>query len=434
MKGFERKAFVLMVLFISCISFKAFCGGNKQAEKGGPITIIYGAHVANLAEQESAVYKVMEAFMKANPDIKIEISGADTDEHVKRMKMAAQSGTLPDIFWLLPAPSLEMWNAGLLLDINTYFAESSEVNRKIGDAARSNSPVKGVVYGLPYRSNVTGLWYNKALFAQYGVKEPVNGTTYAELLQMIDTFKANGLVTIAQGAKDPFSVWNFLTGWVRYGYFDKIDAIFKGTESFANADFIRYFEKIDEMRKHGAFPPNIATMDYFQAGNLFVTGKSAFMDSGSWDTEKFNEALGANAGFWWGPTFADGVGEQRISMNAPSYDIKVNKKVADSPAKKAAVFKFLDFFYSLEADQIRINNGSIPIANAGDTSKASPAFQALLGAIADRTWKSAPDQADLVVSEPVQVAMYDAIYGVMCGTYTPAQALKNIEDAQARQR
>ncbi len=121
-------------------------------------------------------------------------------------------------------------------------------------------------------------------------------------------------------------------------------------------------------------------------------------------------------------------------MQAPTNNIRVSKTVLDDAAKKEAVYRFLDYFYSEEADQIRIEKGSVPLANDGDTSTVSPAFKAVLEAMADSEWPSVPDQADLVVSEPVQVAMYDALYGVMVGTYMPEQALANIEEAQARER
>ena len=432
MKVFGKKI-LLTCLCLLCLSYGAFGKGSSESQSKQTV-ITYGAHVANMAEQESATYAVIEAFMKANPDIKIEITGADTDEHVKRMKMAAQSGTLPDVFWLLPAPSQEMWDAGLLMDFNLYFAENPEVEMKIGAEMRAMSPVKNAVFGLSYQKLVTGLWFNKALFRQYNIPEPVNGTTYQEFLDMIKKFNTVGTVTIAKGAKDPFSIWNFLLGWARYGYFEKYQNLMSGKESFVNDDFIRYFEKIDEMRKAGAFPSNIATMDYFQSGSLFINGRAAMMDSGAWDTGKFNDALGADVGFWWGPVFPDGVGNQKLSMQAPTNNIRVNANILKNQTKKAAVFKFLNFFYSAEADQLRIEKGSVPLANPGNTTNVTPAFRSLLQAMADKNWPSVPDQADLVVKEPVQVAMYDAFYGVMCGTYTPRQALQIIETAQARER
>ena len=44
------------------------------------------------------------------------------------------------------------------------------------------------------------------------------------------------------------------------------------------------------------------------------------------------------------------------------------------------------------------------------------------------TPKAAPDQT---VTPAVQEAMYDAIFGVMQGTYSPKDALKNMDSAAA---
>ena len=45
-----------------------------------------------------------------------------------------------------------------------------------------------------------------------------------------------------------------------------------------------------------------------------------------------------------------------------------------------------------------------------------------------KTPKAAPDQT---VTPAVQKAMYDAIFGVMQGTYSPKDALKNMDSAAA---
>ena len=424
---------VVSALMAVMISALFLTGCQRESEENGPIVLTYGAHIANMAQQEPATYVVFRAFMDDNPDIVIDIQGAGTDEHVMRMRMASQAGTLPDMFWLLPAPSLEMWEAGLLLDFSEYFALSPDVDARIGDIVRSMSPVDDAAFGLPYQKLVTGMWYNRALFREFNVPTPVNGTTIDEFLEMVDVFYANDVVTVAKGARDPFSVWNFLLGWARFGFFDKIDAIQAGDESFVNYAFIRYFEHIDEMRMRGAFPSNIATLDYFQAANMFMNGESAMMDSGVWDTARFSEALGEDLGFWWGPVFPDGVGNQNISMQAPTNNVRVNIVSWQDERRRDAIRRFLDFFYSAEADQLRIEHGSVPLANPGDTSEVEPGFRAVLEAMAG-DWPSVPDQADLVVSQPVQVAMYNALYGVMIGTFTPEQALTNIEQAQDRER
>ena len=48
-------------------------------------------------------------------------------------------------------------------------------------------------------------------------------------------FKENGIVTIAKGAQDAYSVWGTMSLLCRFGYFDHIWNILNGTEDFNNA-------------------------------------------------------------------------------------------------------------------------------------------------------------------------------------------------------
>ena len=70
-----------------------------------PVVINLGMHVADTQAQEPATWAIIKAFEAANPNIKVNIIGAETDEHVKNMKLLSQTGELPDIFWMLPAPA-----------------------------------------------------------------------------------------------------------------------------------------------------------------------------------------------------------------------------------------------------------------------------------------------------------------------------------------
>lgn len=394
----------------------------------GPVTIDIGMHVANPEEQESTTWQIIQAFKAKYPYITVNLIAADTDTHVQNMKMAAQAGSLPDVFWMLPATAKEMASAGYLLDLKEYMAQNTDQMTKLADNMKEASNLDGFQFGLPYQPLITGLWYNKALFKQYNVEEPVAGTTFSQLLDMVKVFNDNGIPTIAQGAKSPFSVWAFLIGYARYGYFDKIDAIQAGTEKWNNPDFIKYYEKIAQLRDAGAFPKNIAITDYFESVQSFLDGKVAMLDAGIWAAGDVSNALGEDAGFWWGPVFEDGIGNQKVRMKVSSAPWVVSKDVEKDPAVQAAVFKFLDFYYSDEAAQISLDTLVVPsIDFNGKSSQNSPAFNAVLEQLALPDWVSPVAQPDLVIPEAQQNAMYDSIYGVMVGTYTPEKALDVID-------
>jgi raffinose/stachyose/melibiose transport system substrate-binding protein len=286
----------------------------------------------------------------------------------------------------------------------------------------------GKLYGLPYQPLVTGLFYNKALFDKYGVKVP---ETFEDLVEATKVFEKNGITTIAKGAKDDYSVWAFLTMISRYGYFDKINSILAGKESYDNTDFIKYYEKIDELRKVGAFPKNVTTQSYFQAVEQFLSGKAAMLDSGMWDVQKIEKsAIGKDVGFWWGPTFADGVGDQKISSVVPAAPLLVSKKAGEDKAKKEAIYKLLKFYYGTEGTQIMVENQVPPMTNVtvNVDETQHPVFKKLVDQMQLQDWKSQPNQPDLVIPETIATSIYDSIYGVINGTYTPKQAVKVVED------
>ncbi|WP_314001251.1 extracellular solute-binding protein [uncultured Paenibacillus sp.] len=403
-------------------------GASSPSDSSGKqVDLSIAMHVANVEEQEPYMYGIIQKFQEKYPDIKIDLQGAETPEHVKKMKMMAQSKKLPDIFWMLPAPAKEMNQAGLLLDLTEFLNGRPElaasIDSKMIDAYRDG----GKQFGLPYQALVTGLWYNKALFEQYGVKVP---ETYEELLAATKVFKENNIVTIAKGAKDTFSTWAFLGMLTRYGFFEKIDAIQAGTEKFNNPDFLKLFQKIDELRANGAFPDNVSTLSYFQAVEMFLAGKAAMLDAGVWETKKIEQsAIGKDVGFSWGPTFSDGVGNQKIAMAVAAAPLVASAKVKEDEAKYDAVLKFFEFFYSQDGAAIMAENEAPPVVKYEGTvdKEKFPVYAAVVEQMNQEGWERPIAQPDLVVTEAVANQLNDSIYGVINGIYKPEEALDLID-------
>ncbi len=418
----------VLALIVVCLTT---LGVGHPASAAGQVAITLDMQVANVKQQDPATYQIVQAFMKQNPTITVNVLGEPTTTHVQKMEMAAQAGTLPDVFWMLPSPALQLQQTGALLDLTSIFSAQG-VSSRISANALNAYRTKGHQYGVPYQLLVTGFWYNRALFTKYGLQSPSTATTFTDLEKDVRTFKQHGVITIAQGAKDPFSVWAFLTMLVRFGYFNKIGAIMSHHASYNNADFLHLYQDIDALHTLGAFPPNIATNDYFQSVQMFLDGKAAMVDSGVWETARMqSSSIAKSVGFWSGPTFANGVGNQKVSMMVPSAPLVVSAAVKNDPAKYQAVAKLINFYTSKQAAQIMIANGIPPVikdAPSIDPHK-SPVFANVLAQLNAPGWSSAINQPDLVVSTQVGNAMYDSMYGVMNGIYTPAQALAEVDKA-----
>ena len=67
---------------------------DSNSSEDDVITFTFAEHVADIENQAPQVYAVVQEFMKQNPDIKIEMTGAAQDEHTKKIKLASQSDSL----------------------------------------------------------------------------------------------------------------------------------------------------------------------------------------------------------------------------------------------------------------------------------------------------------------------------------------------------
>lgn len=399
------------------------------AAKGATTTISLSMQNADVKTLDPATYDIVAAFEKANPTIKVDLQGQPVDQHEQQMTIAAQSGTLPDIFWVYNSLAQTMVKNNNLLDLGPIM-KSQSLTSKFSANNLSGFQANGVQYGLPYQELITGFYYNKALFAKYNVAFP---ETFDQLLAAAKVFKKNNVVTIAQGAnQSDFSVWAFLTMLDRFGYQDVYQDILNGKGSFNNPQFLRLFQHIKELQQAGAFPSNVSTQTYNQSVQSFISGSSAMLDCGVWAASQIQAASFAKqVGFWWGPTFSDGVGNQKVKMQVPSAPFVVSAKVKSDPAKYSAVEKFLGFYYSDAAAAIMVKDGQPPVTTAQpavDATKNS-VFATVLAQAKDPGYTSPPNQPDLVLSATSSAALYQAIYGVMEGVYSPSQALDLVQQS-----
>ena len=197
-------------------------------------------------------------------------------------------------------------------------------------------------------------------------------------------------------------------------------------------ELVACFEKLQGLKDAGAFPENMATIEYFDAKQLFDEGSAAMFGTGQWDCAEFDENIGDKIGFWWGPKFTDTKSEQNVAMKVPSAPIGVSAAVADDEKLKEGVYEFLKFYYGEEAAKLSYEGSIFPATNYDSVAAADTQFamNAMLESLASG-WESPASAPDLTVSSAVQEALYDAIFGVLQGTYEPEEALDKIDAALA---
>lgn len=419
----------VLALLAACSSGTSAGGagsGGSGATGDQKVTISLSMQNANVKESDPATYAVVQAFEQKYPNVKVDLQGQQVEQHLQAMQVAAQSNTLPDIFWVYNSIAQTMQKDGKLLDLSPIL-NSTGIKDKFADSMTSGFRQGGAQYGLPYQALITGFYYNKAILAKHGLAVPV---TSDDLLNVVKALHAKGVTTIAQGAKDSgFSVWAYLTMLDRFGYEQKYPDILAGKASYNNPDFEKVYDYLDQLGKAGAFPPNIATQTYVQAVASFKSGKAAMLNSGVWQASEIQSSpVGADTGFWAGPTFANGVGKQELAMNVASAPFVVAATVKDDAAKLQAVTDFVGFYYSDAGQQILVDNAQAPVTTyKGQIPSSQSVFAAVLAEASKPGWSSPQAQPDLVVSAETASAMYDSMYGVMQGVYSPSQALDVVQ-------
>lgn len=414
-------------LAVTAILSLAAC--SSDAGEGGKTTITLSMQNADVKSADPATWAIVEAFEDANPEVDVEVSGQPVAEHLQSLSIAAQSDTLPDVFWVYKANAEEMLEGDRLMDLSPVLDELGILDR-LPDSTVANYTADGKVFGAPYQGLLTGLWVNNKVLSDNGLSMP---KTFDDLLTVARVLDAKGVVTISNGAsQSAFSVWQFLVWLDRFGFEDKADGLLDGSEKWDNPDFIRMYEHIAELRDAGAFSSNVSTQTYQQAVDQFLQGKAAFLDSGVWAASAIQESkVAPDADFWRGPEFSDGVDEQNIVMNVASAPLVVAKKVADDDAKLDAVKDFLEFYYSDEGQQILVDNGQPPVTVY--EPKLDPVKQSVLKSALDEARDegatSPESQPDLLFSVDVSNAIYDSIYGVIQDQLSPSEAAALVQKA-----
>lgn len=400
----------------------------SEADSATPVTLSFAIQVPDPENGEPQIWAAVKAFEEQNPNITVELTGQPVAEHLQRLQIAGQSDTLPDMFWIYDANARELNEAGKLLNIRPILEEGG-VLEYYPDTTVAGFSDGDVMYGQPSGALITGLWYNKAILEENGLEVPV---TFDDLLEVSRTLSAQGITTISNGSNQAtFSVWSFLRNLSNFGWDDKVEGLLDGSVSYNNADFAKLYEHIAELRDAGAFADNVATTNYDQIVARFTSGEAAFVDGGIWMAGPIQESpIAEYAGFWIGPEFSDGVGEQKIAMNVPAAPFAYSAKSAEDPNKLAAMEKWIVFWAGQEAAQIQVDFARAP-STTWEVSLPDDqfVFQAALEAAFAEGNRAPSNQPDLMVPTSVATAMYDSIYGVILGQLTPDEAMNLVQAA-----
>ena len=164
--------------------------------------------------QRASMEAICAAYTAKHPEVSIEVQVTNWTEYWTKLEAAAESNTMPDIFWMHTNQILYYADFGMLADVTDLYADEdpsyyqnhfSEIS--IGNASGSD----GRLYGVPKDKDNVVLVYNKEMFDAAGVAYPDENWTWDDMVSAsAQIYKKTGKYGYMAYNDDQMGYWSFV--------------------------------------------------------------------------------------------------------------------------------------------------------------------------------------------------------------------------------
>lgn len=246
-----------------------------------PITL---SVLAGQSTTDAGVEDMIDKALAAKyPNIKLEWECVDWGKDFQpKMQQYLQSG-VPDIMIGKAQDIATYGTMGVLADLT-----GKEYISRMLDAAVPGVTLDSKTYGIVYNALYQGVYYNRKLFNDNGVKVPA---TLAELQTAIDKFKSVGITPFATHFVDTWSIGNITMQFAINDVFAKNptwgDKLRAGEVTFANSIEYKKAYEYNKLTYDNTWKDETFSLQQTDCDARLVQGKAAMKVSGSWSIQNF---------------------------------------------------------------------------------------------------------------------------------------------------
>ncbi|NJP37727.1 extracellular solute-binding protein [Bacillus luteus] len=231
------------------------------------------------------VTEIIEEFEEMHPHVTVEMEVLENEQYKNKLQVVSSSNQLPDVGMTWPAGFLEPYvNGDLFAPLDDALEEDNMRDDFVAGTIEAYS-VDDEAYALPLELNIAPVFYNQAIFDEYGVEVP---ETYDDLIEVIDTLSEGGMTPIALGNRDRWtgSLWYMYLA-DRIGGSEALNSAIDRSGSFTDERLVEAADRIQEMVDHDAFISGFNGLSDQEAKAEFMNGNAAMYLIGSWDLPNY---------------------------------------------------------------------------------------------------------------------------------------------------
>ena len=276
------KKFTVFLLFM-VISSSIFSGCSEQPQEGKTVITFQTWNPAD-SGPDSPIYKIINAFEKENPDIKVKYVNTKSDTYQEHMRVELIGENGPDIYGISAGSAFDAFRI-FEEDLTPYCERTwgPDWQDKFLDSCLKNvSDDDGRIYGLPLGQTYAGyMWADVNMLKKYDCEVP---KSYSEMKETCRILRENGQYPLAIGAGDS---WMNLDMWMSIAADCDRDALYdaiEGKTTFESEPLVESFRIWQDSFNNGVFQDKAVKMPIYDTVNdMFQRdGTIPMFVNGSW--------------------------------------------------------------------------------------------------------------------------------------------------------
>lgn len=294
--------------------------------------------------------KIIPAFEKNNPDIKIKFAPTAPAEYNAVLNSKLEAGTAGDLITCRPFDvPLQHFQRGRLLPLNGPNGLKGMDNfTQVAKTAWTTDDGK-TTFCVPIAAVMHGFMYNKDAFAKLGLTPPA---TVDQFFSAMNKIKADGrYVPLAMGTKDTWEASQLAYQNIGPTYYKGEAgrlALISGKAKLTDPQWVEPFRTLAKWKPYLA--DGFESQTYPDSQNMFTLGRAAIYPAGSWEIAGFNKQAGFKVGAF--PPPVQKAGDKCYISDHPDIALGVNAKSKNIAQAKV----FLEFVASKEFANIYANS------------------------------------------------------------------------------